>query len=512
MSKYETLMPQPAPILAASGIAKSFLSHKVLDDVGIELFPGEVHALLGENGAGKSTLIKILTGAYTHDAGTITLDGAPIHPRDTRHAQEMGIGTVYQEVNLLPNMSVADNLYIGRQPMKWGLLDTKKMQRDARALLSRYDLKIDPGAQLDSFSVAVQQIVAIARAVDISGKVLILDEPTASLDQHEVEILFEIVRQLKSQGMAIVFITHFLDQVYDIADRVTVLRNGRRVGSRPIEGLGRMDLVTMMLGEALEHEDAMRIGVTRQPGELYASFKNYSLTGKAAPFDLDLHRGEIVGVAGLLGSGRTEMARLLFGIDKPDTGQLTVAGQPATLREPRDAIALAFAFAPEDRKLDGIVGDLTVRENIMLALQAHRGWTKPMSRTEQAELADRYIKALDIRCTGPEQPVKFLSGGNQQKVVLARWLATNPKLLILDEPTRGIDVGAHAEIIKMINRLCDDGMSLFVISSELDEITAYSSRVLVLRERAIAGELTGEAINTKAIMEMIASEPEARPQ
>ena len=505
-------MTQSIPVLAASGIEKSFLNHKVLDNVGIELYPGEVHALLGENGAGKSTLIKILTGAYSRDSGTIMLDGKPIEPRDTKNAQEMGIGTVYQEVNLLPNMTVAENLYIGRQPMRFGLVDTRRMERDARALLTKYDLSIDVSAQLDSFSVAIQQIVAIARAVDISGRVLILDEPTASLDQHEVDILFGIVRQLKSEGMAIVFITHFLDQVYEISDRVTVLRNGRRVGTHPIGELGRMSLVTMMLGEALEHEDAMRIGATRQPGELYASFRNYGLAGKAAPFDLDLHKGEIVGVAGLLGSGRTEMARLLFGIDKPDSGELSVEGRTTALREPRDAVSLGFAFAPEDRKTDGIVGDLTIRENIMLALQAHRGWIKPMSRSEQAELADRFIKALDIRCTGPEQPVKFLSGGNQQKVVLARWLATNPKLLILDEPTRGIDVGAHAEIIKMINRLCDDGMSLFVISSELDEITAYSSRVLVLRDRAIAGELVGDAISTAAIMEMIAGETEARPQ
>ncbi|WP_404401090.1 sugar ABC transporter ATP-binding protein [Pelagibacterium halotolerans] len=500
----------PEPVLKADHIEKSFLDNKVLDDVGIELFPGEIHALLGENGAGKSTLIKILTGAYTHDAGTITVDGTPVHPRDTKHAQEMGIGTVYQEVNLLPNMSVAENLYIGRQPMKLGFLDNRRMERAARELLASYQLKIDVGAQLDTFSVAVQQIVAIARAVDISGKVLILDEPTASLDQHEVDILFSILRQLKSDGMAIVFITHFLDQVYEIADRVTVLRNGRRVGSRPIADLPRMDLVTMMLGEALEHDEAMRIGVGRQPGELYAAFRNYALAGKAAPFDLDLHKGEIVGVAGLLGSGRTEMARLLFGIDRPDSGELAVAGQNATLREPRDAVALGFAFAPEDRKVDGIVGDLTIRENIVLALQAHRGWTRPIGRSEQIELAEHFVKALDIRTTGIEQPVKFLSGGNQQKVVLARWLATNPKLLILDEPTRGIDVGAHAEIIRMINRLCDDGMSLFVISSELDEIVAYSSRVLVLRDRAIAGELRGEEITTGAIMEMIAHEPEAK--
>lgn len=502
-------MPDPTPILAASGIDKSFLSHKVLDNVGIELYPGEVHALLGENGAGKSTLIKILTGAYTRDAGTIVLDGAEVSPRDTKHAQELGIGTVYQEVNLLPNMTVADNLYIGRQPMRFGFVDTRTMERNARELVARYDIDIDVGAQLDTYSVAIQQIIAIARAVDISGKVLILDEPTASLDQHEVDILFDVVRQLKERGMAIVFITHFLDQVYEIADRVTVLRNGKRVGSRPIGELKRMELVTMMLGEALQHEDNMRIGVNRTPGDLYAAFRNYSLAGKAAPFDLDLHKGEIVGVAGLLGSGRTEMARLLFGIDKPDTGELMVAGEKVSLREPREAIRHGFAFAPEDRKLDGIVGDLTVRENIMLALQAHRGWLKPMSRAEQVELAERFVKALDIRTTGIEQPVKLLSGGNQQKVVLARWLATNPRLLILDEPTRGIDVGAHAEIIRMINRLCDEGMSLFVISSELDEIVAYSSRVLVLRERAIAGELHGEDINTNAIMEMIASEPEA---
>lgn len=500
----------PEPVLSAAHIDKSFLDNKVLDDVGIDLMPGEIHALLGENGAGKSTLIKILTGAYTHDTGTILLDGKPVHPRDTKHAQEMGVGTVYQEVNLLPNMTVAENLYIGRQPLKFGLVDNKKMERDARALLSRYQLNIDLGSQLDTYSVAVQQIVAIARAVDISGKVLILDEPTASLDQHEVEVLFGILQRLKADGLAIVFITHFLDQVYEIADRATVLRNGRRVGSRAMADLPRMDLVTMMLGHAIEDTHALRIGGGRQAGGLFASFKDYALAGKAAPFDLDLHEGEIVGVAGLLGSGRTEMARLLFGIDRPDSGELTVKGTPCKLREPRDAIALGFGFAPEDRKVDGILGDLTVRENIAIALQARQGWTRPLSQKAQVDLADRFVRALDIRTTGIEQPVKFLSGGNQQKVVLARWLATNPKLLILDEPTRGIDVGAHAEIIRMINSLCDQGMSLLVISSELDEIVAYSSRVLVLRDRAISGELQGADISVGAIVEMIAMQPEVQ--
>jgi galactofuranose transport system ATP-binding protein len=497
----------PLPVLSAEGISKTFVAHRVLDDIAIDLYPGEVHALLGENGAGKSTLIKILTGAYKHDAGTIRMDGAEIVPRDTRHAQALGVGTVYQEVNLLPNMTVAENLFIGRQPMRFGLVDYSRMEREARQMLAPYGLDIDCGAELGTFSVAVQQIVAIARAVDISGKVLILDEPTASLDAHEVEVLFDVIRGLKARGMAVVFITHFLDQVFVMADRVTVLRNGKLVGTRPIAGLSRMELVTMMLGKALETETSMRINADNPPGEVLASFSGYGLRGKVHDFNLDIRRGEVVGVTGLLGSGRTETARLMFGIDKPDHGHLHVDGKPASIRQPRDAVALGFGFCPEDRKNDGIVGDLTVRENIMLAVQARRGWTRPLSLREQRELADKFVKALDIRAASIELPVKLLSGGNQQKIVLARWLATEPRLLILDEPTRGIDVGAHAEIIHMINRLCAEGLALYVISSEIEEIVAYSSRVLVLRDRHKVAELSGADISPPTIVAAIASEP-----
>jgi len=504
-------MHQTLPVLSAEAISKSFLAHRVLDDVGIALMPGEVHALLGENGAGKSTLIKILTGAYKPDAGIIRIEGVEVTPHDTKHAQQLGIGTVYQEVNLLPNMTVAENLFIGRQPLRFGFVDRRRMERAAREMLARYDLAIDVSAELGAYSVAVQQIVAIARAVDISGKVLILDEPTASLDRHEVQILFEVIRGLRARGMAIVFITHFLDQVFDLADRVTVLRNGRLVGSKPLAGLGRMELVTMMLGKALEHESSMRIATDRPAGDVLASFKGYGLRRKVGEFDLDIHKGEVVGVAGLLGSGRTEMARLMFGIDRADQGQALVDGKPVNIGQARDAVALGFGFCPEDRKTDGIVGDLTVRENIMLALQARRGWAKPLSLREQRALADKFVKALDIRAASIEMPVKLLSGGNQQKVILARWLATEPRFLILDEPTRGIDVGAHAEIIRMINRLCEEGLALCVISSELDEIVAYSSRVVVLRDRQMVGQLRGAEITPARIMETIAAEPEGIP-
>ena len=490
----------------AEGISKRFPGALVLDRVDFALQRGEVHALLGENGAGKSTLIKCLTGAYRRDGGTLSLDGIGIDPHSTAEAQALGIGTVYQEINLLPNLSVADNLFLGRQPRRFGMVQTKAMRRAARDILAAYGLDIDVAADLGSYSVAVQQIVAIARAVDLSGKVLILDEPTASLDAHEVEMLFSVVRELRGRGLGIVFITHFLDQVFAIADRITVLRNGRLVGSRPAAEMSRVELVTMMLGRALEAE-------TRHPAPQRATaaaaaiaFKGYGKAGRVAPFDLAVHPGEVIGVAGLLGSGRTETAELLFGVERPDSGSATVDGKAAALTSPRAAVAQGFGFCPEDRKTAGIVADLSVRENIALALQARRGWARPLSPREQAALADRYIDALDIRTSDREKPVGLLSGGNQQKVILARWLALNPRFLILDEPTRGIDVGAHAEIIGLIETLCAEGMSLLVISSELEELVAYSSRVLVLRDRAHVAELTGADLTPDGIVHAIAAD------
>jgi simple sugar transport system ATP-binding protein len=498
-------MSASQPLLRAQAITKGFFGVTALSEVDFDLQAGEIHALLGENGAGKSTLIKVLTGAYRRDSGTIELEGREINPADVKEAQALGIGTVYQEVNLLPNLSVAENLFLGREPKRSGFLDNRTMNRRSREILAEYGLSVDVTALLGTYSVAVRQIVAIARAVDISGKVLILDEPTASLDAAEVSRLFAILQDLKRRGLGIVFITHFFDQVYRIADRATVLRNGRRVGSRPIAGLPRIDLVSMMLGRELQ-EVEKRVAAERPApsAEVVASFRNFGKRGRIAPFDLDVNKGEVVGIAGLLGSGRTEMAELLFGFERPDTGEVQIDGKRRALASPRAAIAAGFGFCPEDRKNDGIFDDLSVRENIILALQARRGWARSLSRREQEAIADRYIKALDIRTEDREKPIKFLSGGNQQKVILARWLATDPRFLILDEPTRGIDVGAHAEIIRLIERLCADGMSLLVISSEIEELIAYSTRIRVLADRRHRRELRGEEMTLDAIMKAIA--------
>jgi galactofuranose transport system ATP-binding protein len=498
----------PSIVLAAAGIIKTFGNHTALDKVDIAFHRGEIHALLGENGAGKSTLIKILTGAYIPDGGAITVDGEAVNFTTPQQAQALGIGTVYQEVNLLPNMTVVDNLFIGRQPTnRFGFVDKGQMERRSREILATYGLDIDVRAELSTFSVAVQQIIAIARAVELSGKVLILDEPTASLDRSEVEKLFGIVRQLRDRGLAIVFITHFLDQVFELSDRVTVLRNGRLVGTEAIASLDRTSLVRMMLGKDLAFHHPDVLGEEGEVGETLMTFKNFGLTNTVRPFDLNIHRGEVVGVAGLLGSGRTEMARLMFGIDQADTGTLTIDGQSRQVRNPREAVELGFGFCPEDRKIDGIFGDLSVRENIVIAMQARLGWFKALNRDEQLEIAGNFIEALDIRTASAELPVKLLSGGNQQKVILARWLATDPRFLILDEPTRGIDVGAHAEIVRMISRLREDGLALVVISSELDEIVSYSSRVVVMRDRKMVAELHGADITPGVIVQTIAAQP-----
>jgi simple sugar transport system ATP-binding protein len=478
---------------------------QALDHVDFTVHAGEIHGLLGENGAGKSTLIKVLTGVLRRDAGIIRLEGQEVTARDTADALSLGIGTVYQEVNLLPNLSAAENLFIGRQPHRFGLVRTGEMRRRAAELVAGYGLDIDVANPLNSYSVAIQQIVAIARAVDLSAKVLILDEPTASLDAQEVETLFGILRRLKSSGIGIVFVTHFLDQVYAVCDRITVLRNGRLVGSRPIAELPRIELVSMMLGRELAAEALHRNERPAVTGEPLVAFQNYGKRRMIEPFDLALRPGEVVGLAGLLGSGRTETAKLVFGIERADSGQAVVDGRPVRLATPRDAARLRFGFTPEDRKTEGIVAELSIRENIILALQAQRGWLHKIPGAKQDEIASRFIKLLDIRTPDAEKPIGLLSGGNQQKALLARWLATQPRFLILDEPTRGIDVGAHAEIIRLIERLCEDGLALLVISSELEEIASYSDRVVVLRDRRHVRELSGDQVSADTIMTTIAS-------
>lgn len=496
--------PDGRVMLEARKISKVFGSHRALDAVDFDLRAGEVHALLGENGAGKSTLIKILTGAYQPDEGEVLLDGLPVSLRDPLMAQAQGIGTVYQEVNLLPNRSVAENLFLGRQPTRWGFVRRAEIDRQARALLATYGLDIDVRADLSEYSVAIQQIIAIARAVELSGKVLVLDEPTASLDHTEVELLFGVVRDLRARGLGIVFITHFLDQVFALADRVTILRNGRKVATESLAGLDATAVVRMMLGKDISF-DHHPIGLgSADRGVERVAFDGIARAGSVEPFSLSLHQGEVVGVAGLLGSGRTEVARLMFGIDGADGGRVTVDGEPVSIRSPSQAVAAGFGFCPEDRKADGIFGDLSVRENIIIALQAKLGWFRTLNREDQIELAGRYADALDIRAADHDMPVKLLSGGNQQKVILARWLAIDPSFLILDEPTRGIDVGAHAEIVRTINRLREEGLALFVISSELDEVVAYSNRVVVMRDRAKVAELSGDDIAPDVIVRAIA--------
>ncbi|MEI2387410.1 sugar ABC transporter ATP-binding protein [Breoghania sp. JC706] len=494
-------------LLTIRSLTKTFPGTTALDAVDFDLAAGEIHALLGENGAGKSTLIKCLTGAYSRDGGEISLEGRTISPRSTSKAQELGIGTVYQEVNLLANLTVAQNLTFGREPTRFGMVDARAQKRQAEAMLEGYGLDIDVSRNLAAYSVAVRQIIAIARAVALSGKVLILDEPTASLDAREVETLFDVVRGLRDRGLGIIFVSHFLDQVFALTDRVTVLRNGRRVASERTADLNRVRLIEHMLGHALEDE-VIAHGKTHEAAaqrpELLR-FENFGRRGHIEPFNLAVGRGEVLGLAGLLGSGRTESAELLFGVVEAHSGAARDGNGTFDLSSPRAAVAAGFGYAPEERKADGIVADLSVRENIALALQAHRGWFRRLSSAEQTRLANDYIARLDIRTFGPEQPVGELSGGNQQKVVLARWLAMNPRFLILDEPTRGIDVGAHAEILRLIQKVTAEGMSILIISSELDELIAVADRVIVVRDRRHVAELTGREITSDTIVRAIAT-------
>ncbi len=494
-------------LLDIQGMSVEFPGIKALDSVDFTLRKGEIVALLGENGAGKSTLIKALTGVYRRSAGDIFLEGNAIDPLNTAHAQALGIGTVYQEVNLLPNLSVAANLFLGREPLRFGMIDQKEMARLAREIVAYYGLRIDVTDPLGNYSIAIQQIIAIARAVDLSAKVLILDEPTASLDANEVDMLFGILSHLREHGVGMIFVTHFLDQVYRLSDRITVLRNGKLVGSEMTAALPRIDLVQMMLGHSFDESLLKRSVHATETGDPLVEFRGYGRRNMVDPFDLSVAPGEIVGLAGLLGSGRTETAQLVFGIKTPDSGEAKVDGQPVSIRSPRKAGKLGFGYCPEDRKTEGIVGSATVRENIILALQAQRGWLRPLALKEQTRIAEMFIERLGIRTPGPEQEIQYLSGGNQQKVLLSRWLATEPRFLILDEPTRGIDVGAHAEIIRLIEKLCERGMALLVISSELEELTGYADRIIVLRDRKQVAHLAHQEISVAAVMQAIALQP-----
>ncbi|WP_371477044.1 sugar ABC transporter ATP-binding protein [Kitasatospora sp. NBC_00315] len=499
------------PVLEVRGIRKEFPGVLALDGVDFRLFPGEVHALMGENGAGKSTLIKVLTGVYESDGGEVLLSGRRVRIAGPLQAQQAGVSTVYQEVNLCPNLSVAENILIGREPRRRGLIHWAGVRRRAAEAVAALDLDLDVSRPLADCSIAVQQLVAIARAVDIDAKVLILDEPTSSLDRDEVAQLFTVMRRLRERGVAILFVSHFLDQIYEICDRMTILRNGRLEGEYLTSGLSQMQLVSRMIGSELEGLANLSDSARKQPAALpggtpFLHTAGLARRGAVEPFDLTIGPGEVVGLAGLLGSGRTEVARLLFGADAADGGTVRINGQEAALRTPRAAIGHGIAFCSENRRTEGLVGELTVRENIVLALQASRGWTRPLSRTAQDEYAIRWIRALDIRPNNPEALVRNLSGGNQQKVLLARWLITDPKLLILDEPTRGIDIGAKAEIQKLVARLAEEGMAVLFVSAELEEVLRLSHKVAVLRDHRMVAQLRNDGTLTpEHIMETIAS-------
>ena len=486
------------------GVSKSFPGVQALERVDFSVEAGEVHALMGENGAGKSTLIKIMTGAVRPDEGEIRIEGCPAEIGSTGQAQALGIGAVYQEVNLVPTMSVTKNLTLGRQPRRFGLISWGAARRRARERLKRLNIDIDVERPLGSYSVAVQQLIATARALEDDTRVLVLDEPTASLDANEVELLFQIVRDLKARGIAIVFITHFIDQVYRIADRISVLRNGRLVGMGTTADLEPLKMISLMLGRELEQtEERLALAGPTAHGDPILVAEGLGRRRMMAPFDLSIRPGEVVGLAGLLGSGRTETAKLIFGAVRPDSGRLSVGGAPIA-HSPRDSLRRGLAFCPEDRKAEGLIGELSVRENIILALQTKRGWLRRLSRDEQLELARQMIKALAIATPDAEKPVGQLSGGNQQKVVLARALVSDPRILILDEPTRGIDVGAHAEIVSLIRKLCEQGLALLVASSELDELVAVSDRIAVLRDRRKIGEIANQDITRENVIHTIA--------
>jgi galactofuranose transport system ATP-binding protein len=499
---------QEGPVLELKGVSRSFVGVKALQDANLRLHAGEVHALMGQNGAGKSTLIKVLTGVFPPDGGTITLAGREIRPASPHEAQALGIATVYQEVNLCPNLSVAENILAGRLPRRWGLVDWGAARREAHEALQALQIELDPDSLLGDHPVAVQQMVAIARAVHQQARILILDEPTSSLDEAETERLFDAMRRLKARGVAILFVTHFLAQTYAVSDRITVMRNGRVVDERLARDLPRLALVEAMVGRKLEEADLAMQRPAEAESQPRLAARGLGRRGSVQPLDLDVRAGAVLGLAGLLGSGRTETARLLFGADRADHGALTLDGRPLALRSPRDALNAGLAFCPEERKSDGIVAELSVRENIVLALQARRGVFGQLPPREQRALAERLIAELGIKTADAETPIGLLSGGNQQKAILARWLATGPRVLILDEPTRGIDVAAKQDIMQRVLALCGDGMAIVFISAEIPEVLATSHRVVVLRDRRKVAELPAAGLDEARVMAIVAGHDE----
>ena len=499
---------QEGAVLEMRGICKYFPGVRALQDVDFTLREGEIHALMGENGAGKSTLIKVLTGVYPKDGGEVHIKGVEdaVVIRSPQDAQNAGISTVYQEITLCPNLSVAENIFIGRT--KGNLTNWRAMNKRTGEILGSLGIPAAPQQQLGTCSIAVQQMVAIARAVDMECKVLILDEPTSSLDDQEVQKLFGLMRDLRAKGVGIIFVTHFLEQVYEVCDRITVLRDGQLVGEYVIEDLPRVQLVSKMLGKELDDMADIKgesggVAISKEGAPVLEAEGLCSSAG-IKPFGFSIRKGEVNGFTGLLGSGRSECVRAIFGADRVTGGTVKMEGKSVKIKKPLDAMKQGIGYLPEDRKGDGIVGDLSVRENIILAYQVMKGFFRPISRAQAEAFADNYIELLEIKTASADTPIKSLSGGNQQKCILARWLLTDPKYLILDEPTRGIDIGTKIEIQKLVLRLAEKGTSVTFISSEIDEMLRTCSRLLVMRDRKLVGELTGEDLTQAKIMATIA--------
>lgn len=493
-------------VLTMRGIFKEFPGVKALQNVDFTLRKGEVHALMGENGAGKSTLVKCLTGVYEKDSGEIRIDGKdePVSIRSPQDAQNLGISTVYQEITLCPNLTVAENMFIGRGNYKF--INWRAQEKKADEILQRLNIPAKASQQLGTCSLAVQQMVAIARAVDMECKVLILDEPTSSLDEREVALLFELMRDLKSRGVGIIFITHFLDQVYEICDRITVLRNGELVGEYEIKDMPQVELVSAMLGKAIDDISRLREERGKYSGKVEIVYEAEGLSSieGVKPFDFAINKGEVNGFTGLLGSGRSESVRAIFAADRVTGGKVKVNGNEVKISKPKDAMECGIGYLPEDRKGDGIIQDLSVRDNLILAQQVLKGFWHPFKKAEAEKIADEYIKLLQVKTASQETPIKSLSGGNQQKVILARWLLTHPQYLILDEPTRGIDVGTKTEIQKQVLKLSKEGVAVTFISSEIQEMLNVCTRLVVMKDRNIVGELKDEQLTQSNIMKTIA--------
>ncbi len=478
-------------------MSKAFPGVQALLDVDLDLRAGEVHALVGENGAGKSTLMKIVAGVYRPDGGSVQLAGQPVLNESPRQALERGISMIHQELNLAPNLSVAENVFLGRAPTRGGLIDWRRLYANAEALAARLGIELDVRARVEELSVARQQMVEIAKALSLDARVIIMDEPTSALTERETEALFDIIDRLRRQGVAVVYISHRLDEIFRVADRVTVLRDGRLVGTLPIAESTQQQLIGMMVGRELT---TLFPKAPLEIGEAVLEVRQLRRDGVLDDINFVLRRREILGLAGLVGAGRTELVRVLFGADRLDGGQILIEGRPVRIRGPRDAIRLGLGFVTEDRKLQGLVMGMTVRENETLASLAQVSRLGFLDLARERALAKRLVDQLGVRTPGVEQEVANLSGGNQQKVVIAKWLATRPRILILDEPTRGIDVAAKAEVHALMSQLARDGVSILMISSELPEILGMSDRILVMRQGRLTGEFTREQASQEAIL------------